>query len=133
MSYKALLNLVSLFVASLLLIGCDRVSPQVRANIHGFHTAFNSSDYDKIYEDASSLLKASISKEKFVEILEKTKCELGYQKGVEEVLQWRMLYDSSPKVFVRQRSLFDKKSATEAFLFDISEDNFKLVQYQCFY
>lgn len=115
---------ILLFVPS-----CDSLTPKIKSNIHDFHTSYNNNDFEEIYDTASVELQKSVDKKGFIQKLTHTKENLGRVNEIEVIEQLNPLYNSTPKVFVKQKTTFEKGTAIESLLFDSSTDRLQLIEY----
>lgn len=94
-----------------------------------FHKQFNNKDFNEIYEKADDGFKESDSKEKIIGFLEKVREKLGKVKESKR-MGWNVNKNlEGTFATISFETEFEKGSGTETFVFLISGEDTKLINY----
>lgn len=97
--------------------------------IREFHTLYNNSEFEKIYDAASPEARQKISRQNFVEDMKAMRLGQGAESNTEPVAIDYNYLDGISMTKVLVRVTFEKGIANEEFIFDVSEAKPKLTSY----
>ncbi|MGV4277479.1 hypothetical protein [Citrobacter farmeri] len=118
---------------SLALLGCsDDKKIEVEKKVSEIHNAYNSHDYDLIYQEFAKRIKLKTTKEQTFSLFEKEMSEAGEYKNSELVDYKETTYinNNADVITLTYRSAFSKSYVEEIFYFIYEEEQPKLSGYR---
>ena len=118
-------------IACAILAGCSPSADTGAAEnaISSFHSDLNAGNFDKIYDGASSELKAAATKEKFSQILNAVHSKLGTFKSGKSTGWNDNVTTSGHFVTISYEATYEKGAAAEDFVYRVIGDRAALVGY----